>query len=120
MSALAELHRAGLMVVANDDYLTVKGPAPIIAEWRSFIREHKPQLLAELRPTRAVVQYGLIDGKGGTLIDPAGAVSAVRELHWRFGARVDWPALLLMFEAREHDADREAADLILRMMRDAK
>ena len=80
------MHDAGLTVVAvNADRLTVKGPAPTIAAWRVFIREHKPQLLAELRPTRAVVSYDLIGDKGGLLIDPDGPASAVRELAWRFG-----------------------------------
>lgn len=119
MSALAKLHQAGLTAVAiGDDVVRVKGPAPTIAAWRAFIVANKPQLLAELLPTRAVVEYRLSDSKGGTLIDPAGAVSAVRELHWRYGVRVDWPALLAMFEAREQDADREAADLIQRPMAD--
>lgn len=116
MTALAELHRVGLVVAANDDRLTVKGPAPTIAAWRDFIREHKPQLLAELRPTRAVVSYDLIGDRGGLLIDPDGPASAVRELDWRFGNRLDWPALLAMFDVREQDADREAADLIRRLM----
>jgi hypothetical protein len=69
-------------------------------------------------PSRAVVEYGLTDGKGGTLIDPAGPVSAVQELRWRFGDRVDWPALLRAFEALEQDADREAASLIRKLMAD--
>lgn len=67
----------------------------------------------------AVVEYRLTDSKGGTLIDPDGVVSAVNELHWRFGDRVDWQALLAMFKAREHQADREAVALIRRIMADA-
>jgi hypothetical protein len=65
--------------------------------------------------TLAVVHYSLLDAKGGTLIDPNGPATAIRELHWRFGARVDWRALLAMFEARAQAADREAADLIRRL-----
>ncbi len=80
MSALAELHRARLIGAANDDRLTVRGPAPTIAAWRKFIRDHKPQLLAELRPARAVVSYGLRDGRGGLLIDPEGPISARTQL----------------------------------------
>ncbi len=68
---------------------------------------------------RAVVPYCLTDGKGGTLIDPDGVVSAVNELHWRFGTRVDWPALLATFHTREAEADLEAASLIRRLMADA-
>jgi hypothetical protein len=68
---------------------------------------------------RAVVEYHLTDdSKGGTLIDPDGPASAVRELRWRYAHRVDWPALLATFEAREHVADREAAALIRRLMAD--
>ena len=67
---------------------------------------------------RAVVEYDLTDGRGGTLIDPDGITSAIHELHWRFRDRVDWPALLRMFEAREQHADREAATLIHRLMAD--
>lgn len=116
MSALAELQRAGLIVAANDDRLIVRGPAPTIAAWRGYIRAHKPELLVELRPVRAVVSYDLIDGRGGTLIDPAGPESAVRELHWRFSDRIDWPVLLHAFEARADVADREAATLIRKLM----
>jgi len=120
MSALAKLHEAGLTAVAiGNDLVRVKGPASVIAEWRSFIREHKPQLLAELRPVRAVVEYQFKAGGGGTVIDPRGNQSAIEDLHWRFGYRLDWPALLAMFEAREADAEREAVDLIRRLMRDA-
>lgn len=85
----------------------------------ALLHDSKPVARATAAQQRAVVEYRLIAGKGGLLIDPAGAASAVRELDWRYGARVDWPALLAMFEAREQDADREAADLIRRMIRDA-
>ena len=120
MSALAELHRAGLIVTANDDNrLTVRGPAPTVAAWRNYIRKHKPQLLAELRPTRAVIEYGLVGGMGSLLIDPEGPVSAVNELHWRYGDRVDWRGLLRGFAARAAQsgaaAEREAIELIERI-----
>jgi hypothetical protein len=62
------------------------------------------------------VSSQLAEGSGGLLIDPAGPASAVRELHWRFGDRLDWPALLATFEARERHADREAAALIRHLM----
>jgi hypothetical protein len=65
---------------------------------------------------RAVVSYQLADGSGGLLIDPAGPASAVCELHWRFGERLDWRDLLATFEARERLADRKAAALIRRLM----
>jgi hypothetical protein len=120
VSALAELHRAGLIVTANDDNrLTVRGPAPTVAAWRNYIREHKPQLLAELRPTRFVIEYGLAGGMGGLLIDPDGPVSAVNELHCRYGDRVDWRGLLRHFQARAvltcAAAEREAIELIERI-----
>lgn len=70
----------------------------------------------EAAQTHAVVEYLLADGGAGTLIDPDGATSAVHTLHWRYGHRLDWPALLATFGAREHDADRKAADLIRRLM----
>ena len=73
--------------------------------------------VAEVSTTRVVIAYDLIDGKGGLLIDPDGAVSGVRELHWRFGDRLNWPALLHHFQLREQDADREAAALIRRVTR---
>lgn len=66
--------------------------------------------------TRAVVPYDFVKGKGGLLIDSDGFESAVHELHWRYGNRVDWPALLRSFEAREHLADREAATLVRKLM----
>jgi hypothetical protein len=72
----------------------------------------------DTRGTPTVVNYLLTNSKGGTLIDPDGSEAAVRELHWRFGDRVDWPALLAMFEAREQRADREAVALIRRLMAD--
>src|SRR5690349_5310530 len=73
-----------------------------------------PQPPANL--ARAVVPYMLVDGKGGLLIDPDGITSAVRELDWRYGSRLDWAALLRSFEERERSADREAAALIRRLI----
>jgi hypothetical protein len=60
----------------------------------------------------------LIGGRGGLLIDPNGAASAVHELLWRFGARVNWKALLAAFQRREQDADAEAVALIRKLMAD--
>lgn len=97
---------------AGEKLLAIGSITPAL---RDAIRDQKLQILAELRPTRAVIRFGLTDGKGGLLIGPAGPVSAVHELHGRYGNRVDWPALLRTFEAREQEADREAAALIRRI-----
>lgn len=46
------------------------------------------------------VQFRLIGAPGGTLIDPAGPVSAVQDLHETYGDRLDWDDLLEQFEER--------------------
>ena len=46
------------------------------------------------------VAFKLIGAPGGTLIDPAGPVSAVEVLHQTYGDRLDWDDLLEQFEER--------------------
>lgn len=64
------------------------------------------------------VQFRLIGAPGGTLIDPAGPVSAVEALHETYGDRTDWHDLLEAFEERASIAEfdgnetRQAVELI--------
>lgn len=64
------------------------------------------------------VQFRLIGAPGGTLIDPAGPVSAVQALHETYGDRLDWDELLEQFEERagilefEGKLDRAEAERI--------
>ena len=64
------------------------------------------------------VQFRLIGAPGGTLIDPAGPVSAVEVLRQTYGDRLDWDDLLEAFEERagiaefEGNETRQAAELI--------
>ena len=44
------------------------------------------------------VAFKLIGAPGGTLIDPAGPVSAVEVLRQTYGDRLDWHDLLEAFE----------------------
>ena len=46
------------------------------------------------------VAFKLIGAPGGTLIDPAGPVSAVEVLRQTYGDRIDWDDLKEAFEER--------------------
>lgn len=64
------------------------------------------------------VAFKLIGAPGGTLIDPAGPVSAVEVLRQTYGDRLDWHDLQEAFEERaaiaefEGNETRQAAELI--------
>ncbi len=64
------------------------------------------------------VAFKLIGAPGGTLIDPAGPVSAVEVLRQTYGDRLDWDDLLEAYEERagiaefEGNEARQAAELI--------
>lgn len=64
------------------------------------------------------VAFKLIGAPGGTLIDPAGPVSAVEVLRQTYGDRLDWDDLLEAFEERagiaefEGNEARQDAELI--------
>jgi hypothetical protein len=69
------------------------------------------------------VAFKLIGVPGGTLIDPAGPVSAVEVLRQTYGDRLDWDDLLEAFEERagilefegkleRAEAERIAADSV--------
>ncbi len=69
------------------------------------------------------VAFKLIGAPGGTLIDPAGPVSAVEVLRQTYGDRLDWDDLLEAFEERagilefegkleRAEAERIAADSV--------
>ncbi len=64
------------------------------------------------------VQFQLVGGGGGTIIDTEGLVSAVQALQETFGDRMDWGDLLEAFEERaaiaefEGNETRQAAELI--------
>ena len=51
--------------------------------------------------------FKLIGAPGGTLIDPAGPVSAVEVLRQTYGDRLDWDDLLEAFEERAGIAEFE-------------
>ena len=53
------------------------------------------------------VQFQLVGGGGGTIIDTDGPVSAVRALQETFGDRLDWDDLLEAFEERAGIAEFE-------------
>ena len=46
------------------------------------------------------IQYQIIGGSGGVIIDPSGSSSAVHALHETYGARLDWHDLQEAFEER--------------------
>ena len=64
------------------------------------------------------VQFQLVGGGGGTIINTDGPVSAVQSLQETFGDRLDWDDLLEAFEERaaiaefEGNETRQAAELI--------
>jgi len=64
------------------------------------------------------IQYQIIGGSGGVIIDPSGPVSAVEVLRQTYGDRIDWDDLLEAFEERagiaefEGNETRQAAELI--------
>jgi len=64
------------------------------------------------------IQYQIIGGSGGVIIDPSGSSSAVHALHETYGDRIDWHDLLEAFEERagiaefEGNETRQAAELI--------
>lgn len=53
------------------------------------------------------VQFQLVGGGGGTIIDTEGPVSAVQALQETFGDRMDWGDLLESFEERAGIAEFE-------------
>ena len=53
------------------------------------------------------VQFQLVGGGGGTIIDTDGPVSAVQALQETFGDRLDWDDLLEAFEERAGIAEFE-------------
>ena len=64
------------------------------------------------------IQYQIIGGSGGVIIDPSGSSSAVHALQETYGDRLDWDDLLESFEERagiaefEGNKTRQAAELI--------
>lgn len=64
------------------------------------------------------IQYQIIGGSGGVIIDPSGSSSAVEVLRQTYGDRIDWHDLLESFEERagiaefEGNETRQAAELI--------
>jgi hypothetical protein len=64
-------------------------------------------------PVRAVIHYRLKTGKGGTIIDPDGMLSAVHALHLTHHNRVDWPWLLEHIGTGESDDQRKAREAIV-------
>lgn len=70
------------------------------------------------------VQFQLVGGGGGTIIDTEGPVSSVYALQETFGDRLDWDDLLESFEERagiaefEGKMDRQPAEL--QAMRDVE
>jgi hypothetical protein len=77
--------------------------------------EHKTPNDAVIgEPQHVVLNYKLLDGGAGALIDPFGAESAVRELAGRYGTRLDVPALLAEIKRRDLLAADRARQLIAR------
>jgi hypothetical protein len=69
------------------------------------------------------IQYQIIGGSGGVIIDPSGSSSAVHALHETYGDRLDWHDLMEAFEERagilefegkleRAEAERIAADSV--------
>lgn len=53
------------------------------------------------------IQYQIIGGSGGVIIDPSGSSSAVHALHETYSDRLDWHDLLEAFEERAGIAEFE-------------
>ena len=53
------------------------------------------------------IQYQIIGGSGGVIIDPSGSSSAVHALHETYSDRLDWHDLLEAFEDRAGIAEFE-------------
>jgi hypothetical protein len=69
------------------------------------------------------IQYQIIGGSGGVIIDHSGSSSAVHALHETYGDRLDWHDLMEAFEERagilefegkleRAEAERIAADSV--------
>lgn len=60
------------------------------------------------------IQYQIVGGSGGVIIDPSGSLSAVHALQETYGDRLDWSDLLEVFEERasiaEFDGNQSRAD----------
>jgi|APTNR8051073442_1049403.scaffolds.fasta_scaffold04774_6 hypothetical protein len=60
MAALAKIRRAGFDVALDGDRLKVVGASKLTTEQRAFLKEHKAELMAELRkeqePKQEVIQ----------------------------------------------------------------
>ncbi|MDR3429988.1 hypothetical protein [Silvimonas sp.] len=93
----------GLLLSVKGDVLKLSGNR--VAANDAFIRDlrqHKAEVIDILvhQPVRAVLPYALHGGGGGQIIDPDGLLSAVTELHQRYGKRLDLEHLAAWFEQR--------------------
>lgn len=93
----------GLLLSVKGDVLKLSGNR--VAANEAFItdlRQHKAEVIDILvhQPVRAVLPYALHGGGGGQLIDPDGLLSAVTELHQRYGKRLNLESLAAWFEQR--------------------
>ncbi|WP_283147600.1 hypothetical protein [Silvimonas soli] len=93
----------GLLLSVKGDVLKLSGNR--VAANDAFIRDlrqHKAEVIDILvhQPVRAVLPYALHGGGGGQIIDPDGLLSAVAELHQRYGKRLNLESLATWFEQR--------------------
>ena len=120
---LAPLTAAGLTVrVVNGDHLAVIPATRLTDDLRRHIRLHKPELLAMLAAnepyhlhSHGVIQYRLLSGAGGVLIDPDGIESAIQTLRHQYGERLDWLTLIDTLKGMDQVAQVEATKLIKRL-----
>lgn len=119
---LAPLLDAGLSMHLVDGKVRVTPAELLTDDLRRHIRQHKPELLTLLAANdphhpSGVIQYRLLSGGGGVLIDPDGIESAIQTLRIQYGDRLDWPALISTLQSMDAFAQMEAAKLINRLQK---
>lgn len=93
----------GLILSVKDDSLRLSGNRVAANdEFINDLRQHKTEVIDILvgLPVRAVLPYTLHGRTGGQIIDPDGLLSAVNELHERYGKRLNLEGLEAWFEER--------------------
>lgn len=116
---LLPLTDAGLTVhVVDGNRLAVVPADRLTHELRQHIRLHKSELLALLAANdphppasiheSGVIQYRLLAGSGGILIDTDGIQSAIQTLRDQYGEKLDWLALVDALQGMGLAAQTEA------------
>lgn len=120
---LAPLTAAGLSVrLVEGNRLAVVPAANLTDSLRQHIRIHRAELLSilaanepEYLQNHGVIQYRLLSGAGGVLIDPDGIESAIQTLRDQYGQHLDWMTMIDTLKGMNQTAQIEAEKLIKKM-----